>query len=66
MHRAVLTMILVIVSITQADPPKQREASLKVGDAVPALTFEDLNAKNKVKLSDLKGKPTVLIFGSCT
>jgi len=61
-----LAIFLIIVAKPLADPPKPREGSLKVGDATPVLTFDDLAGKNKVKLSDLKGKPTVLIFGSCT
>lgn len=49
-----------------ADPPKPREGSLKVGDAAPAFELKQLGAEKPVKLADLKGKPMVLVFGSCT
>ena len=45
---------------------RPREGTLKVGDAVPAFELRDLEGKNPVSLDSLKGKPTVLIFGSCT
>jgi thiol-disulfide isomerase/thioredoxin len=55
------------------DPPgleksklRPREGTIKVGDPVPEITIADLDGKNPVTLSKLKGKPTVLIFGSCT
>ena len=43
-----------------------REGDLKVGSAAPDFTVKDVKAERTVKLSDLKGKPVVLIFGSCT
>ena len=50
----------------QAQSPRQRQGELKVGDAAPGFTLKDVQGKKAVKLSDLKGKPVVLIFGSCT
>ena len=44
----------------------RREGDLKVGGAAPDFTLKDAEAKKAVKLSELKGKPVVLIFGSCT
>lgn len=39
----------------------------KVGDLAPDFELFDLNGKNPVRLSDLRGqKPVVLIFGSFT
>jgi cytochrome oxidase Cu insertion factor (SCO1/SenC/PrrC family) len=49
-----------------AQQPRQREGTLKVGDAAPDFTVQDVEGKKTVKLSELKGKPVVLIFGSCT
>ncbi|HEY1376812.1 MAG TPA: hypothetical protein VGF55_08455 [Gemmataceae bacterium] len=49
-----------------ADPPRQREGTLKVGDPAPALAADLLGQSKSIKLADLRGKPTVLIFGSCT
>lgn len=46
--------------------PKREQGKLKVGDAAPAFELADADGKNKVKLADLKGKPVVLVFGSCT
>lgn len=49
-------------------PPKrpQPKDDLKVGDPAPDFTLQDVEGKQTVKLSGLKGKPVVLIFGSCT
>jgi len=49
-----------------ADPPTRREGTLKVGDSAPVFTVKDVEGKETTKLADLKGKPVVLIFGSCT
>jgi cytochrome oxidase Cu insertion factor (SCO1/SenC/PrrC family) len=45
---------------------RRREGDLKVGDLAPDFTVQDLEGKRTVKLSELKGKPVTLIFGSCT
>lgn len=44
----------------------RREVALKEGSAAPDFTVKDVDGKKTVKLSELKGKPIVLIFGSCT
>ncbi|MBM3993148.1 MAG: redoxin domain-containing protein [Planctomycetes bacterium] len=44
----------------------RREVSIKVGDVAPDFMIKDIDGKKSVKLSDLKSKPVVLIFGSCT
>jgi hypothetical protein len=49
-----------------ADPPRHREGALKVGDPAPRLALADLRGQSTVHLVDLRGKPVVLIFGSCT
>ena len=46
--------------------PKREQGKLKVGDAAPAFELADVDGRNKVKLADLRGKPVVLVFGSCT
>src|SRR4051812_24645597 len=48
--------------------PKQRpqEGSLKVGDPAPAVAAGELDTEKMVRLADLRGRPAVLIFGSCT
>ena len=45
---------------------RRREVDLKEGSVAPDFTVKDADGKNPVKLADLKGKPVVLIFGSCT
>ena len=40
--------------------------TLRQGDAAPDFTVSSISGKQTVKLSELKGKPVVLIFGSCT
>lgn len=49
-----------------AQQPRPREGDLKVGATAPDFTVKDVEGKKTVKLSELKGKPVVLIFGSCT
>ena len=76
MLRILLTIgLLLPISLTTSaqDPPglaksklKPREGKLQVGHAVPAFELHELQGKNPVSLEKLKGKPTVLIFGSCT
>jgi hypothetical protein len=58
------TLFVVAVAVL---PAQQRQAgSLKVDDPAPALAADELATDKPVKLEDLRGKPTVLIFGSCT
>ena len=45
---------------------RRREVALKAGDVAPDFTLKDADGRNAVTLSKLKGKPVVLIFGSCT
>jgi len=42
------------------------QGKLKVNDPAPEFTVKDVEDKETTKLADLKGKPVVLIFGSCT
>lgn len=49
-----------------AQRPKRGDGDLKVGDAAADFTLHDTDRELSVTLSDLKGKPVVLIFGSCT
>ncbi len=43
-----------------------REGNLTVGQLAPDFELKTVDTKKSVKLSSLKGKPAVLIFGSCT
>jgi cytochrome oxidase Cu insertion factor (SCO1/SenC/PrrC family) len=63
---AVIALASAMTFGLQAQSPRPRGGELKVGDAAPGFTLKDVQAKKAVKLSDLKGKPVVLIFGSCT
>jgi len=42
------------------------QGSIKNGDAAPDFTLADCEGKNPITLSKLSGKPTVLVFGSCS
>jgi hypothetical protein len=55
------TITLVMIAL-QAQPG----GDLKEGDTAPDFTLQDVAGKKTVKLSELRGKPVVLIFGSCT
>ena len=46
--------------------PNISQGTLQDGGAAPDFALQDIEGKKTVKLSDLKGKPVVLIFGSCT
>ena len=49
-----------------AQPPRPRQGDLQTGEVAPDFFVKDVQGKESVRLSDLKGKPVVLIFGSCT
>lgn len=51
---------------SRPDRPQIRQGNLQDGQAAPDFTLQDVAGKQIVKLSGLKGKPEVLIFGSCT
>ena len=46
--------------------PQIRQGNLKAGDMAPDFALEDVAGKQSVRLSSLRGKPVVLVFGSCT
>lgn len=68
MRTSILLAAGVLLALLVATAPAQqrREGNLKVGDAATDFTIKDVEGKKTVKLSELKGKPLVLIFGSCT
>jgi cytochrome oxidase Cu insertion factor (SCO1/SenC/PrrC family) len=49
-----------------AQSPQRRDGDLKLGDVAPDFTIQDVSGEKSVKLSELKDKPVVLLFGSCT
>jgi cytochrome oxidase Cu insertion factor (SCO1/SenC/PrrC family) len=51
---------------TAQERPRPQQGNLKVGDPAPAFELTDVTGKTTVKLAQLKGKPVVLVFGSCT
>jgi cytochrome oxidase Cu insertion factor (SCO1/SenC/PrrC family) len=64
-------MTLLMASLLLFAPPEgarqqRQQGTLKVGDAAPAFSLQDLEGKQTVRLEELKGKPVVLIFGSCS
>jgi cytochrome oxidase Cu insertion factor (SCO1/SenC/PrrC family) len=63
-----LALALLACAATLAEPPRQRprDGDLKEGAAAPDFTLTDLRGEKTVRLSELRGKPVVLIFGSCT
>lgn len=58
--------LLVTALAVEAQQPQRREGDLKEGAPAPDFTVKDGEGQKTVKLSELKGKPVVLIFGSCT
>ena len=72
MRYAAVMLLLVSVILPSVGQDKKkkgdrrREVAIKEGDVAPDFAVKDVDGKRSVKLSDLKGKPVVLIFGSCT
>ncbi len=62
----VLFLVLATAPVVAQQPPRQREGDLRVGDAAPDLTLQELRTGHTVRLGDLRGQPVVLVFGSCT
>lgn len=50
----------------QSGRQAERQGSLRNGDEAPAFTLASPNGKATTTLKDLRGKPTVIVFGSCT
>ena len=42
------------------------KTEVAVGDAAPDFTLRTKDARSELTLSDLRGKPVVLVFGSYT
>ena len=62
----IAAMILVAAMSVQVSAQFPRQGDLKVGDAAPDFTVKGVQGKKAVTLSELRGKPVVLLFGSCT
>lgn len=67
----VLVVGLVVANVRRhprPEPPVQEKVWTEpvVNRAAPPLTLTELGTDREVHLSDLRGKPTVLIFANCT
>ena len=67
----VMSLAFVLVGVAGAQVakptrPEIRQGDLGDGQVAPDFTLQDIAGKSTVKLSGLKGKPVVLVFGSCT
>jgi cytochrome oxidase Cu insertion factor (SCO1/SenC/PrrC family) len=64
---AVLGLLGVVLHDAAAQPsPRPRQGNLKANDDAPDFSIKDVEGKMTTRLAELKGKPVVLIFGSCT
>ena len=64
---SIVSLSLMALSLSAwGQAPGQRQGELQVGDAAPDFALQDVTGEKTVKLSELKGLPVVLIFGSCT
>jgi thiol-disulfide isomerase/thioredoxin len=68
---SLLVLSACTASAQQIDRPKQArpridQGTLENGQAAPNFTLSTPDGQQEVQLSNLRGKPTVLIFGSCT
>ncbi|HBU38145.1 MAG TPA: hypothetical protein DEB70_10125 [Planctomycetaceae bacterium] len=63
-----------VVQVAQAQPPgfggagrpARNQGVLRNGDDAPDFTLHSYDESQVITLSDLRGKPSVLVFGSCT
>jgi cytochrome oxidase Cu insertion factor (SCO1/SenC/PrrC family) len=65
-HGLLVAAAAAAITVSTAWSQSSRPGDLKVGDAAPDFTIKDVQGKQSVTLSELKGKPVVLLFGSCT
>jgi cytochrome oxidase Cu insertion factor (SCO1/SenC/PrrC family) len=65
-HLAALAALLTGVGVAWPDPPPSGAAPPERGQIAPDFTLQDAQGESSVRLSDLRGKPVVLLFGSCT
>jgi cytochrome oxidase Cu insertion factor (SCO1/SenC/PrrC family) len=59
-------LLLAVLPLATAQAPKSKEGNLKPGDVAPDFALKQLDNGKTIKLSELRGKPVVLVFGSCT
>jgi len=65
MRTAFLAILLGVLVQQQKDRPQQGPGA-EVGKAAPAFKLKSGDGKTEVDSEKLKGKPTLLIFGSYT
>lgn len=58
--------VFVAASVHAQSDGGQRQAGIRVGALAPEFTLSDVDNTHAQPLSGLRGKPTVLVFGSCT
>lgn len=63
---ALLSSLMLMTLLAPEQPPRPRQGTLKPGDEAPAFTLKQLGSDKSISLASLKGKPVVLVFGSCT
>ena len=63
---ALITGAVLMPADAQSKKGNRRDGDLKEGGPAADFTLKDADGRNPVTLSNLQGKPVVLIFGSCT
>jgi hypothetical protein len=69
-----IAAVAVLLSVLAAEPPPpgdegdaaEKQDGPSVGEKAPGFELTILGSDRKLRLRDLRGKPTVLIFGSYT
>ena len=66
LYFTILALCMPWLDTTNLAIAQRQEGTLKVGDTAPVFRLKHLDGKAAADLKDLKGKPVVLFFGSCT
>jgi hypothetical protein len=53
-------------TVVRAEQPPTPQNNLRPGLAAPTFALRGVDDRKQVDLADMRGKPVLLIFGSCT
>ncbi len=71
MNRRTAVTLLALAAVFAAGQARAqqlmpRQGALQIGEPAPSFVLRDPRGEKPVSLEELRGRPVVLIFGSCT